>query len=176
VPVSDGVRAAIEKALSGHPVAKWALTSWGCVQFLCVVPDSVLDDDGRFRQQVAAVNALGDLAIAAVQRAFGGFTGEQQRVLAGWRGRNDEIEAMLTSVASEVGGKILSHGWDPRHESLPLLVVEEKVPGGWANRFATVDATGMVRLRTTVPVSQDGERGHSLRSRPSRWCTTRHPV
>ena len=161
LPASDAVAEAVSRAVSGH--AAECRFSEDTVQIFCTAPASVLDRAEGFRDQVAQVVALGESVVAAVQPRFGGLTPEQFRVLSGWRGRDEGVEEILREVARKVGGRVLTHGWNPSIESVPLLVSEERVPGGWANRFVTVDAQGALRFRSTVPGVREGVKGFALR-------------
>jgi hypothetical protein len=161
LPASDAVVEAVNRAASGHPAE--CRFSEDTVQIFYPAPASVLDRAEAFRDQVAQVVALGESVVAAVQPRFGGLTPEQFRVLSGWRGRDESVEEMLREVAGKVGGRVLTHGWNPSIESAPLLVVEERVPGGWANRFVTVDDQGALRFRSTVPGVREGVKGFALR-------------
>ena len=125
-------------------------------------PTTVLERQEDFRTAFASMVSVGKEVVAAVQPKLGGLTSEQYRVLAGWRGVNDQIDADLRSVLGAEAGELLAHGWDPRKESVPLLVSEESVPGGWARRFVTVDAEGSVRFRASVPGVREGARGFAL--------------
>ena len=123
---------------------------------------TVLDRPEDFRAAFASMVSVGKKVIDAVQPKLGGLTSEQYRVLAGWRGVDDQVEADLRAVLGAKGGELLAHGWDPRKESVPLLVSEEGVPGGWVNRFITVDTEGAIRFRATVPGVRDDARGFEL--------------
>ena len=114
---------------------------------------SVLDRPEEFRAAFASMMSVGNAVVDAVQPKLGGLTSEQYRVLAGWRGVDDQVEADLRAALGASAGDLLAHGWDPRKESVPLLVSEESVPGGWARRFVTVDDEGAVRFRAAVPGS-----------------------
>ena len=126
------------------------------------VSTMVLAQPESFRETFASMVADGMTVIAAVQPRFGGLTPAQRRALLGWRGHDAGIEADLRAALGPRGGDLLAHGWDPRSESLPLLVTEEDVPDGWVKRFVTVDADGAVRFRSSVPGVRDGGRGCEL--------------
>ena len=126
------------------------------------VSTTVLEQPESFLKTFASMVAVGMNVIAAVQPRFGGLTPAQRRALLGWRGHDAGIEADLRAALGPGGGELLAHGWDPRSESLPLLVIEEDVPEGWAKRFVTVDADGAVRFRSSVPGVRDGARGNEL--------------
>jgi hypothetical protein len=161
LPATEAVVDAVNRAVSGHPAeCRFAEET---VQIFYPSPSSVLDQADDFRDQVAQVVALGESVVAAVQPRFGGLTPEQFRVLSGWRGRDEGVEEILREVARKVGGRVLTHGWNPSIESAPLLVFEERVPGGWANRFVTVDDQGALRFRSTVPGVREGVKGFALR-------------
>ena len=132
------------------------------VQLFGPHPATVLDRPEDFRAAFASMVSVGNAVIEAVQPKLGGLTSEQYRVLAGWRGVDDQVEADLREALGAKAGDLLAHGWDPRSESFPLLVSEESVPGGWANRFVTVDAEGAIRFRAAVPGIRDGARGIEL--------------
>ena len=123
---------------------------------------SVLDRPEEFRAALASMVSVGNAVVDAVQPKLGGLTSEQYRVLAGWRAVDDQVEADLRAVLGANAGDLLAHGWDPRKESVPLLVSEESVPGGWARRFVTVDDEGAVRFRAAVPGAREGARGIGL--------------
>jgi hypothetical protein len=123
---------------------------------------SVLDRPEEFRAALASMMSVGNAVVDAVQPELGGLTSEQYRVLAGWRGVDDQVEADLRAALGASAGDLLAHGWDPRKESVPLLVSEESVPGGWARRFVTVDDEGAVRFRAAVPGAREGARGIEL--------------
>ena len=123
---------------------------------------TVLERTESFRETFASMVAVGMTVIAAVQPQFGGLTPAQRRALLGWRGHDAGIEADLRDILGPGGGDLLAHGWNPRSESLPLLVTEEDVPDGWVKRFVTVDADGAVRFRSSVPGVRDGDRGVAL--------------
>ena len=125
-------------------------------------PTTVLDRQEDFRAAFASMVSVGKEVIDAVQPKLGGLTSEQHRVLAGWRGVDDQIDADLRAVLGAKASELLAHGWDPRRESLPLLVSEESVPEGWARRFVTVDAVGAIRFRASVPGVREGARGTGL--------------
>ena len=125
-------------------------------------PPTILDRQEDFRAAFASMVSIGKEIIDAAQPKVGGLTSEQYRVLAGWRGVDDQIDADLRAVLGTKAGELLAHGWDPRKESVPLLVSEESVPGGWARRFVTVDTEGAIRFRASVPGIRDGFRGFAL--------------
>jgi hypothetical protein len=150
----------VKRSLAGRSV-EYRLGS-GAIQLFAPVPVTVLDRAEDFRSAFESMLAVGNDVVAAVQPKLGGLTPEQHRVLGGWRGRDDGIEDILRSVAADTGATMLSHGWDPRRESPPLLCFEDRVEGGWANRFVTLDAEGAVRFRSTVPGVRDGARGFAL--------------
>ncbi len=126
------------------------------------VSAEVIEQPESFREIFARMVAVGMRVIAAVQPRFGGLTPAQRRALLGWRGHDAGIEADLRAALGQAAGELLAHGWDPGSESLPLLVTEEDVPEGWAKRFVTVDDTGAVRFRASVPAVRDGGHGCEL--------------
>jgi hypothetical protein len=132
------------------------------IQLFAPRPITALDSPEVFRQAFDSVFSVAMSVIDAVQPRFGGLTPVQKRVLSGWRGQDAAIEADLRAILEPTGGELLAHGWDPRSESLPLLVTEESVPRGWARRFVTVDAGGAVSFRSSIPGVRDGGRGAEL--------------
>lgn len=166
VPASDRLAGLMSGALNGAG-AEWKI-SRGAIHIFHNCLDSVLDNVDDLKRELALVAAMGKAVVATVQPVLGGFTAEQQRVLKGWRGRDERIEADMLAIATQTGGTLVveesplvaRHGWNPRIESLPALVVEERVRGGWANRFATVGGDGVLRLRCTMPAPRDGLAGH----------------
>ncbi len=132
------------------------------VQLFAPRPVMVLDPPDGFRKVFDSVFSIAMSVIDAVQPKFGGLTPEQKRALSGWRGHDDAVEADLRAILDPAGGALLAHGWNRKSESLPLLVTEERVPGGWAKRFVTVDDTGAVRFRASVPGVRDGGHGCEL--------------
>jgi hypothetical protein len=134
----------------------------GTLHLFVPVPPSDLASAEAFRGHVERAIGLGHEVLAAVQPRHGGLTPEQNRVLGGWRGVSDEIEGILRTVAAGTGGELLTHGWDPRRESVPLLCFEDWSGWAWASRFVTLESDGGLRLRSTVPGERDGARGFTL--------------
>jgi len=132
------------------------------IQLFAPRPVSVLERIDEFRREFDAVMALGKEIVSAIQPKFGGLTTEQSRILRGWRGTSDEVAAVLGAIAAETGSRFLAHGWDPRRESPPLLISEERWEWGWARRFVTVETDGSIRLRSTIPGTRDRVRGFAL--------------
>ncbi len=134
----------------------------GAIHLFGSLPPAVVEQPDVFRQAFETVLSTGKQVRAAVQPVFGGLTSEQLRVLRGWRGVNDEVEADLASIATGAGSTVLAHGWNPRRESPPLLCWEDRAEWAWANHLVTLESGGGVRLRATVPGVGDGKRGFEL--------------
>jgi hypothetical protein len=132
------------------------------IQLFAPRPVSVLESLDDFRREFDAAVVIGKEIVSAIQPRFGGLTTEQSPLLRGRRGTSDEGAAVLGAAAAGAGARFLAHGWDPRRESPPLLISEERCEWGWARRFVTVETDGGIRLRSTIPGTRDGVRGLAL--------------
>jgi hypothetical protein len=154
----------IDEVVRGIVAGRAFVYSFGgaAIQLFAPRPVATLEDPDDFRREFDAAVAIGKEIVSAIQPRFGGLTTEQSRILRGWRGTSDEVAAVLGAVTAETGSRFLAHGWDPRRESPPLLISEERCEWGWARRFVTVEADGSIRLRSTIPGTRDGVRGFAL--------------
>jgi hypothetical protein len=168
LPATEAAGRLLEQTLGTYPV-DWKFGE-DVVHLFTACPEAVLDDEDAFRMQVASMAAYGDLVVAAVQPVLGGLTAEQYRVLEGWRGEAERLDGLMMAIVATTHAKVTAEdpelrardAWSPLRESLPLLITEEEVLGGWVKRFATVDAKGSVRLRGTVAGRREGERTYQL--------------
>lgn len=160
VRTSERLLDLVDRALSGRADERTVANN--AIQFFCPFSVSVLDKLDDFRHAYASALSLGEAVIAAVQPECGGLTAVQQRVLRGWQAYDPGIETEIRAITEQAGGKLLTHGWNPRNESLPLLANEEWDDGREADHFVTVDASGCVRLRRKMADRRDGEVGIAL--------------